>query len=94
MCAKLIIGAKVIEHQKWGFAEKVKRYNENVTSQDKANAERKLKEKYLSKSYETYSYPFYGKGARDYDCNFSETYIQDLSSATTEFIPKFDLTGI
>ena len=29
-----------------------------------------------------------------YDCNFYETYIQDLSSATTEFIPKFDLTGI
>lgn len=29
-----------------------------------------------------------------YECNFSEIYVQDLSSATTNFIPKFDLTGI
>lgn len=29
-----------------------------------------------------------------YDCNFSDVYIQDKESATTEFIPKFDFTGI
>lgn len=29
-----------------------------------------------------------------YDANFSEIYIQDLSSATKDFIPSFDLTGI
>ncbi len=29
-----------------------------------------------------------------FDCNFAETYIQDLSSATKEFIPCFDLTGV
>ena len=29
-----------------------------------------------------------------YDCRFSEIYIQDLSSATKEFTPSFDLTGI
>lgn len=29
-----------------------------------------------------------------YDCNFSDIYIQEKASATTEYIPKFDLTGI
>ena len=29
-----------------------------------------------------------------YDTNFSEIYVQDLSSASKEFIPAFDLTGI
>lgn len=29
-----------------------------------------------------------------YDTNFAEIYVQDLSSATKEFIPSFDLTGI
>lgn len=29
-----------------------------------------------------------------YECNFTEMYAQDLSSATIEFIPKFDLTGL
>lgn len=29
-----------------------------------------------------------------YNSNFSEIYIQELSSATKEFIPSFDLTGI
>ncbi len=29
-----------------------------------------------------------------FDCNFAETYIQDLSSASKEFIPCFDLTGV
>ena len=29
-----------------------------------------------------------------YNANFAEIYIQELSSATKEFIPKFDLTGI
>ena len=29
-----------------------------------------------------------------YDCNFSEIYVQELTSATTEFIPEFDLSGI
>ena len=28
------------------------------------------------------------------DANFSEMYIQELSSATKEYIPEFDLTGI
>lgn len=29
-----------------------------------------------------------------FNCNFSDIYIQDLSSATKDFIPSFDLTGI
>lgn len=29
-----------------------------------------------------------------YNCNFSDIYIQDRKSATTEYIPNFDLTGI
>lgn len=29
-----------------------------------------------------------------YDASFSEVYVQELSSATREFIPSFDLTGI
>lgn len=29
-----------------------------------------------------------------YDCNFSEIYVQELTSATTELIPDFDLSGI
>lgn len=29
-----------------------------------------------------------------YDCDFSDVFIQELKSATTEYIPKFDLTGI
>lgn len=29
-----------------------------------------------------------------FECNFSDVYIQELSSATTEYIPDFDLSGI
>ena len=29
-----------------------------------------------------------------FSCNFTEVYVQDLKSATKDYIPKFDLTGL